>query len=452
MRKRKRRKRSHSDQSRHHWLKREGRRPWENKANNISKSSSLQVTNNTKRILIDLSEILKKDLQTGIQRVSKKITSNLLKNLNEIDDREKQFKSGKFLNENNVLIIGSRDEENFYRYVNYPTLKLINIIENNQINQAIDLNDDDLFPKCNFNEGDTFLGLDYCVKSVLTKYKYLEELKNKNIKIYFFVYDLLPVNNPEWFYKRVKNFTRLWLEKISNFDGVFCISKNTRDDYLRFLKVRDINVKYNFTTDVIPMGHDINNLHDDKITEESLLNKDRSIIDFLIVGTIEPRKAHLEMLKVFELLWEEDKQVRLTYVGKMGWMTEDIIGKFLNSDHFKENFFYFSQITDKELQDMYEKTDVLIIPSYNEGFGLPILEAMKYNKHILARNIPVFREVLGEDGNFFPDSNKNEISIYLAKWIENFKNGKIKKKNAELKTWKNSAEELINLLNKNSGF
>ena len=191
------------------------------------------------------------------------------------------------------------------------------------------------------------------------------------------------------------------VRKISNFNGVFCISKNTRDDYLRFLKIRKINVKYNFTTDVIPMGHDINNLKDEKLTEEALLKKDRSIIDFLIVGTIEPRKAHLELLRVFELVWGIDKQVRLTYVGKMGWMAEDTIRKFVNSIHFKEQFFYFSQITDEELADLYKKTDVLLIPSYNEGFGLPIIEAMKYRKHILARNIPVFREILGEDGNFF---------------------------------------------------
>lgn len=196
-----------------------------------------------------------------------------MKKLNEIDDREKEFEFGKFLNVNNVLIIGSREDENFYRYVNYPTLKLIDIIEKNQINQIIDINNDQLFPKLNFNEGDTFLGLDFCVKSVLQRIQYLKELNENHVKIYFFIYDLLPVNNPEWFFKRVKKFTRLWLENISQFDGVFCISKNTRDDYLRFLKRSNISVKYNFATDVIPMGHDIFNSNDEKITEEILLKK-----------------------------------------------------------------------------------------------------------------------------------------------------------------------------------
>lgn len=416
----------------------------------IIESFSQNVKNNSKRILIDLSEILKKDLQTGIQRVSKKITINLLKKLNEIDDREKGFETGKYLNENNILIIGSRDHENFYRYLNYPTSKLINIIEKNMINQIINLNDDQLFPKCNFKEGDTFLGLDYCVKSVLKRSEYLEKLKNKNVKIYFFIYDLLPVNNPEWFFKRVKKFTKLWLERISDFDGVFCISKNTRDDYLKFLKKRNISVKYNFTTDVIPMGHDINNLQDEILTEENLLKKDTSIIDFLIVGTIEPRKAHLELLKVFELIWNIDKEIRLTYVGKMGWMAEDAIREFVNNINFKENFFYFSMVGDQELADMYKKTDVLIIPSYNEGFGLPIIEAMKYKKHILARNIPVFREILGEDGNFFPDTNKSEIFKYLIRWIKKFRNGDIKKVNLDSVKWEESTDKLLHLLKKNA--
>ena len=95
------------------------------------------------------------------------------------------------------------------------------------------------------------------------------------------------------------------------------------------------------------MGHDINNLKDEKLTEEALLKKDRSIIDFLIVGTIEPRKAHLELLRVFELVWGIDKQVRLTYVGKMGWMAEDTIRKFVNSIHFKEQFFTFHKLQTK---------------------------------------------------------------------------------------------------------
>ena len=79
--------------------------------------------------------------------------------------------------------------------------------------------------------------MDYCVKSVLQRFEYLRKLKKNNVKIYFFIYDLLPVNNPEWFFKRVEKFTRLWLEKISNFNGVF-VYQNTRDDYLRFLKIR----------------------------------------------------------------------------------------------------------------------------------------------------------------------------------------------------------------------
>jgi len=412
-----------------------------NLQNNIKKPKQ-------KKILIDLSEILKRDIQTGIQRVSKKITINLLKKYNEINNDEKNFELKKTLLDSNVQIIGCRDGENFYRYVNFPTLKLIEIIEKNKINQVIDLKNDDLFPKYNFKEGDIFLGLDYCVNPILQRFEFLKNLKKNKINIYFFVYDLLPVNNPEWFFKRVKNFTSLWLQKISQFDGVFCISKNTRDDYLKFIKKNKIFVKHNFTTDVIPLGYDLNNT-DHTLNESILLETDKKIIDFLIVGTIEPRKAHIEMLKVFELLWGLDKQVRLTVVGKVGWMADYTLKRFINSPHFKEHFFYFSQISDEELSEIYKKTDVLIIPSYNEGFGLPIIEATKYKKHILARNIPVFREIIGENGNFFPDTNTNEILLFLVEWIKNLRNGKIKKYNIKYQTWKNSTNKLMELINKN---
>lgn len=158
------------------------------------------------------------------------------------------------------------------------------------------------------------------------------------------------------------------------------------------------------------------------------------------------------MLRIFELLWGIDKKVRLTYVGKMGWMAEDVIKKFINNIHFKEHFFYFSQVTDKELVNHYKKTDVLIIPSYNEGFGLPIIEANKHKKHILARNIPVFREILGEDGDFFPDTNESEILLFLIKWIKKFRSGKLKKNNAVSITWEKSTDKVIDLLNKYANF
>ncbi|MDC0621337.1 glycosyltransferase family 4 protein, partial [Candidatus Pelagibacter sp.] len=281
---------------------------------------------------------------------------------------------------------------------------------------------------------------------------FLQKLKKINVKSYFFVYDLLPVNYPQWFFKRVEKFTRIWLKEISQFNGVICISKNTRDDYLRFLNKNSIDVAYDFCTDVIPMGHDINDKQDKIFSEKDILTKDNQFIDFLIVGTIEPRKAHLEMLKTFELLWMNDRKIRLTVVGKKGWLSDSVINKFVNNGHFKDYFFYYSNITDSELTDIYKKTDVLIIPSYNEGFGLPIIEAKEYNKHILARNIPVFREILGEDGNFFPDTNTHEISSYMKKWIKNLRNGKIKKNNIESSTWEESTNQLVEILDKNVSF
>jgi glycosyltransferase involved in cell wall biosynthesis len=83
---------------------------------------------------------------------------------------------------------------------------------------------------------------------------------------------------------------------------------------------------------------------------------------------------------------------------------------------------------------------------------LPIIEAKEYNKHILARNIPVFREILGEDGNFFPDTNTHEISSYMKKWIKNLRNGKIKKNNIESSTWEESTNQLVKILDKNVSF
>ena len=393
---------------------------------------------NEKNLIIDFSSIVRIDQQTGIQRVAKKITLNLLQ----------AHRSNVFV-DNIFLVFKDIFENNFkkLRYKNDEIIKFIN--SNKPFSSCIDLNKSE---KYNFNKKDIFLGLDYSVDTTLALEKNLLNWKNNGTKIIFFLYDLLPIKNATWFSRKIQNNTKLWLKTISQFDGVVCISKNTRDEYLRFLEKEKINITFNHITEFISMGSDFDDLIDQNIESEDLLERQKKNffnekITFLIVGTLEPRKGHLQMIKIFKELIKEDKNIYLKIVGKYGWNNESIIQSIISTG---QNIDYVGKVNDEDLHKLYKNSDVIIMPSFDEGFGLPLVEALKFNKHVISRNIPIFREVMQEQGYYFPNSDEREITKFFRNWIKKYRIGKINKEKIIFHSWFDSCKDLLRKLKRNN--
>lgn len=74
---------------------------------------------------------------------------------------------------------------------------------------------------------------------------------------------------------------------------------------------------------------------------------------------------------------------------------------------------YFENLTDSELSSLYEKCSGLIFPSLDEGFGIPLLEAMAWGKPVCCSNIPVFREIMEKKAYFFDPRSEEEIKAAI---------------------------------------
>jgi len=123
---------------------------------------------------------------------------------------------------------------------------------------------------------------------------------------------------------------------------------------------------------------------------------------FLMVGTIEPRKGHQVALDAFEALWARGVDARLVVVGRRGWLEEALVASFENHPEKGRRLFWFSDADDRELSWLYDRVRAVILPSYAEGFGLPIVEAARRGRLVICSDIPVFHEV-GRDGViYFP--------------------------------------------------
>lgn len=164
---------------------------------------------------------------------------------------------------------------------------------------------------------------------------------------------------------------------------------------------------------------------------------------FLSVGTIEPRKGYTQLLKSFNQLWEQGYDVNLVIVGKKGWLVDELCEDLQNHEKLNQNLFWLNGISDEYLESIYNASTCLVASSEAEGFGLPLIEAAQKAKPIIARDIPVFREVASEYALYFKNSqNPSAISDAIKEWLS--LDGKHPDSSAmSYLTWQESAKALL---------
>lgn len=146
------------------------------------------------------------------------------------------------------------------------------------------------------------------------------------------------------------------------------------------------------------------------ITDYLVDNKyrDKYSFDFcLAVGTIEPRKNLKLLIEAFEN--GNNPFEKLVIVGKRGW------GENLSKNYNLSNIFFTGYVSEEELVYIYQNAKVFLQPSIYEGFGLPNLEAQMYGIPVLASDIDVFKEILGDSALYFNPHNHQSLLNQLEK-------------------------------------
>ncbi len=119
--------------------------------------------------------------------------------------------------------------------------------------------------------------------------------------------------------------------------------------------------------------------------------------DFLLfVGTLEPRKNLLTLLKAFALVVRETSlRPQLVIAGGEGWLMSET-ESFVKSSGVAGQLLFTGYLHDAELRALYSSCTAFIYPSIYEGFGLPPLEAMACGAPVIASRIGAHREVLDD--------------------------------------------------------
>ena len=123
-------------------------------------------------------------------------------------------------------------------------------------------------------------------------------------------------------------------------------------------------------------------------------------------------------------------------VGRIGWRCEEIQRRLDAHPLCKRRLFVFYDATDSELDYLYKQAKALVIASRMEGFGLPLVEAMRYGVPVIASRIDVFREI-GED---YPDYFSVDDAADLLSVLEKHeRQGCVPRRPRDWPTWDDSA-------------
>jgi glycosyltransferase involved in cell wall biosynthesis len=355
-----------------------------------------QRADRPKQLLVDVSILSAFDAKSGIQRVTRAVVMQLLSSP----------PSGWQVRPVRVdrAALKYRYADEFARTMGGPE-------------QGTQQSDDWVDP----SSGDIFLGLDLAADIVPQTQPWFEALRRRGVKIYFVVYDLLPILRPEWFSEGIAAVFSPWLTTLGAVsDGVVAISKAVADDlaayYEQHVPTRHTDLKIGY----FHLGADIHSTNPSVgLAEDSeqVLASLKSQPTMLMVGTVEPRKGYAQAIAAFDLLWKAGVKVNLVIVGKAGWHQEKLIESLEGDPQMGKQLFWLRGVSDEYLDRVYEASTCLLAASEGEGFGLPLIEAAQKNLPILARDLPVFREVAGEHAFYFSGAKPQDLATAIEQWL-----------------------------------
>lgn len=395
---------------------------WEQSTKQL-KVALIDRHNPRRQLLVDISELVQRDARSGIQRVVRSILKEWLEN----------------------PPAGYRVEP-VYASVTEP-YRYARRFSASFMGQAIASVTDELI---DWAPGDVFFALDLQPAVQVARAQFYQRLRQQGVKVQFAVYDLLCVLQPQHFPHGAAPLFANWLEVVLESDGALCISESVMDELTQWAKEHARPTMRPYQIDWFHLGADVDNSKptiglptDAKVT----LSKLRDRPSFLMVGTLEPRKGHAQVLAAFERIWHSGTDANLVVVGKQGWMVDELVVRLRTHPEFGKRLLWLEGMSDEYLEKVYAASTCLIAASYGEGFGLPLIEAAQHKLPIIARDIPVFREVAGHHASYFRGSSPEELAESVRGWLDLYSNNAHPRSDAmPWLTWQQSACQLFRAL------
>jgi glycosyltransferase involved in cell wall biosynthesis len=264
---------------------------------------------------------------------------------------------------------------------------------------------------------------------------------------------------PHYFPPGQFGFTQ-WLQSlIATADSAICISHTVAKELQNWVTDFGPQRDQAIGIDWFHLGADlVNSIPSTGLAPDSakILTTLRTATSFLMVGTIEPRKGHLQTLQAFTQIWQSGLNINLVIVGREGWVglpdnqrqnVSEIVSLIQSHPELGKRLLWLTEVSDEYLSQIYANSDCLIAASEGEGFGLPLIEAAQHALPIIARDIPVFKEVASDYAYYFNGLEAQDLTYALQDWLvlESEKKQPLSHSMPFL-TWAQSTKRVIELL------
>ena len=361
-----------------------------------------------RRLLIDVTNSARFEPGSGIKRVVDNISKILLQEQWEHFDVS--------------LIRLNNDNSKFLHATNYSQYLL---------GKKVDVEEVEV--KC--ITGDLFLGLDLNHNLPMLQ-NFFQELRLAGGEFVAFIYDLLPIQHPEWFPLGMESSHKLWFDFCKKANQMICISRAVAQDVSNAIG----NLKTAPNVHWIHLSGGFKRVQ----VSENKFPEFENTFTIMTVSVIWARKGYEYALEAFELLWSQGIDINYVIVGKEGWGVDWLIKKIKGHPELGRRLFWFNYPDDDLLVQLYMRSDGVLCPSEAEGFGLPLVEGIFYNKPIMARDISVFREIADNQVKYFVGNNAAQFANDIVDWVNMIRQGIAPQpKNVKFKEWKDTAFDLL---------
>lgn len=225
----------------------------------------------------------------------------------------------------------------------------------------------------------------------------------------------------------------------------------TTSNFSRIEMHRHLNCEIS-QVDVVHLGHDpVFHAHSNQYLDPFFAERIGPKPYILFVGNTEPRKNLGGLLEAFMLL-ENQVESRLllvsakpaapTWTDRLRGRTDPLVGTIAR---LEERLVWLQGIDDATLAELYRRSQVFVMPSFYEGFGLPLLEAMACGASTAAARAASLPEVGGEVPYWFDPEDPVDIARAIMEAIDQ-PNGELGPERAQDFSWERSASELIAIL------
>jgi glycosyltransferase involved in cell wall biosynthesis len=229
-------------------------------------------------------------------------------------------------------------------------------------------------------------------------------------------YDLIPIVFPQFYAHRDVEVFKYYLHAAVSFvDRFICISQRTAADLAQFAAAQG---RHDLDIRTARLGVDAVRSGRERLPASLLPSR-----YVLFVSTIEPRKNHALLLRVWRRLVAGEQGgtagFKLVFAGRPGWMTEEIITSLSQDPVFKRDVVHIISPSDAVLQRLYAQAAFSVYPSHYEGFGLPVVESLAHGTPVIASSGGSIPEAAAGLAPCLDPTDEEAWLTSIGRWLQN---------------------------------